>query len=136
MNRRKPFNEYDVCGDVTKIFLYNKDGKIFESIIDTKNLNRLIELNKHWHLQWNAFIRAYYVMTNFYLGIEDGKKKSKTLKLHDFLLNKREFDPIIDHINRDTLDNREINLRPAGIDENAMNRKGPNKNNKSGYRNV
>lgn len=39
-------------------------------------------------------------------------------------------------MNHDTLDNRKQNLKRKSTSENAMNRKGKNKNNKSGYRNV
>jgi hypothetical protein len=40
-----------------------------------------------------------------------------------------------DHKNRDTLDNREKNLRPCNKSQNSMNR-GPPKHNKSGYKNI
>ena len=43
---------------------------------------------------------------------------------------------MIDHINRDTLDNRKENLKPANKTNNAMNSSGANINNKTGHRNI
>lgn len=43
---------------------------------------------------------------------------------------------IVDHINHDTLDNRKENLRKTEQSYNLRHRRGANKNNKSGYRNV
>ena len=43
---------------------------------------------------------------------------------------------VVDHINHDTMDNRKENLRVIKPTYNSYNRSGPNKNSKSGYRNV
>lgn len=45
-------------------------------------------------------------------------------------------DEVVDHINHDTLDNRKCNLRITTNDKNVKNRKGANKNSKTGVRNV
>lgn len=42
----------------------------------------------------------------------------------------------IDHIDHDTKNNKKSNLRKTEHQTNATNRRGRNKNNKSGYRNV
>jgi hypothetical protein len=42
----------------------------------------------------------------------------------------------VDHINHDTLDNRKCNLRIADTSDNSRHRKGRNRNNVTGYRNV
>lgn len=60
--------------------------------------------------------------------------KSKTLYLHRLLLGaSKGFE--VDHINRNTLDNRRINIRIVTRKLNILNR-GLNKNNKSGFRGV
>lgn len=66
----------------------------------------------------------------------DGKyvtRNSDGKRLHRFILD----DPIdvIDHINRDTFDNRKSNLRICKPRQNNMNR-GPQKNNSIGYKGV
>lgn len=135
MANRKSFNEYYICGNIAKIILHNKKGQKIETIIDTKNLKKLIKFNRHWHLEWNKYTKSYYVKTTIYIGIINGNPKSETLRLHNFLLNKKTY-ARIDHINHDTLDNRMCNIREVGVDNNATNRQGLNSNNTSGYRNV
>jgi hypothetical protein len=51
-------------------------------------------------------------------------------------LNNKRFKYFVDHKNNDGTDNREENLRVTSHSNNEKNRKGANKNNKSGYRNV
>ena len=84
------------------------------------------------------FIDSYYALVTIYQGVENGKEKSKKkTSLHYFLMNPNNLKDVhVDHINHDTLDNRECNLRVSKISDNLENRKGRNSNNKSGYRNV
>lgn len=135
MAYRKTFNEYKTIGKITKIFIYTKEGEKLDVIIDTKNLHRFIELNKHWHPEWNKHTNSYYVKTTIYLGFINGKSKSKSLRIHNFILG-TEFFQRVDHKNHNRLDNRECNIREITVVQNATHRKGTNSNNKSGYRNV
>ena len=59
------------------------------------------------------------------------KKDGKTCKLHRLLLNATERTQIVDHINRDTFDNRRENLRIVTSTENNLNCR-KSKNNTSG----
>ncbi len=135
MAHKKPFNNYKIKGKITEIFLYNRQGDEYKSLIDTKNLSKLKDLNQCWHLEWNNNTQSYYVQATVYQGIVNGKPKQKTLRMHNFLLGTEPYQKA-DHINHDTLDNRECNIRETTVAQNATHRKGINSNNKSGYRNV
>ena len=131
---KKGFNNYKVVGDKTVVYLEKRNGDIYETIIDTKNLKRLIDLDYRWHLIWEKNIRAYYAVTHIYEML-NGKRRGKDIYLAKFLMNcPNEFE--VDHINHDTLYNVESNLKIVTYSENERNRKGRNSNNKTGYRNV
>jgi transcriptional regulator with XRE-family HTH domain len=129
----KGFNTYEIKGDITEIHLENKKGFKTVTIIDTKNLQKLIDLNYHWYLQWDYWKKSYYAATTI-RPFED-KSIGKTLRLN-MLLTNSSGNIVADHINRDTLDNRESNLRIVDKSKNATNRDGANINNKTGVRNV
>ncbi|HET6455301.1 MAG TPA: HNH endonuclease [Armatimonadota bacterium] len=62
-------------------------------------------------------------------------RKGNRVYLHRVILEAQSGE-MIDHINRDKLDNRRRNLRLCTKRENSYNRQGPNSNNLSGYRGV
>jgi len=137
MSKRK-FNDYKIIGDTTIIYLKRKNGEIFECLIDTKNLQRLIDLGYCWHVVWRKDNQSYYASCTIYQGNENGK--CKLPYMHDYLMNidiNNTTNHVVDHIEPlNTLDNRESNLRIVERHKNSKNRKSKNSNNKSGYRNV
>jgi len=134
MGLRKQLNEYKVQGAVTTIYAKRK-GETFEILIDTEDLPKLIALNKHWHLDWSNGVGQPYATTGFYLGVENGKVKHKSMSMQHFLVH-IEPGTMVDHINHNSLDYRRENLRIVSSLQNTRNRKGKNSNNTSGYRNV
>lgn len=82
----------------------------------------------------NRVIKKTYVYTLIYLGIQNGKSKTKTVYLHRLLMNANP-GVTVDHINGDPLDNRRQNLRFATRSEQNMN-KGVPSNNTSGFKGV
>ena len=68
------------------------------------------------------------------IWIAGGKGKHYSYKLHHFIMNS-DNTCVIDHINRDKLDNRKLNLRFATDAQNNYN-VGLKSNNKSGYNGV
>lgn len=127
-------NKYEVRGDITAIFLVNRKGEVYETIIDTDDLERVKEVNLSWHLEWDKKVGKYYCKASEYLGIIDGKPKYKTIRLHKFIVNFK--GQHVDHLNHDTLDNRKTNLKDKSAQENLFNRSGANSNSTTGYRNV
>ena len=93
-------------------------------IIDRDDLESIQKYR--WHISTQGYVR-----TEVFSG---GKRKE--IKLHNFLLG---FIPskslVVDHINRNKLDNRKSNLRIVSKKENARNSK-TQCNNTSGHRGI
>jgi len=135
----KGFNDYKVDGDTTTIYFTNKmDEIIMEGYIDTEDLPKLIEQNWCWSAGWDDCIQDYYAKASEYYLDENGKRKVKAHCLHREVTNapKGAYVDHIEHKHHSSLDNRKINLRVTIPDKNSKNRKGKNKNNVSGFRNV
>ena len=136
--RNKNFQYDFIKGDeISIIFIINKEGRVFEVLIDTKNLDRVINFKYLWHADWHDN-DEYYITTSTYEGHDDkGKSIHETIYLQRFILDgKISPKDLVDHINFNKLDNRESNLRITNSSNNLKNRTHLNKNNKSGYRNV
>jgi len=128
----KGFNDYEIREDITAIFLRKRDGRIFETIIDTKNLERIKNLGIGWNAAWIKSVDKYYVKSSEYVG---NGQFGITRYLHiEIMQVSNEY--VVDHKNNDRLDNREENLRITKQLLNTKNRTSKNKNNTSGFRNV
>ncbi len=84
-----------------------------------------------WYAQWQEHTQSFYAVRNV------GPKGAKTtIKLHRVVLGLTPGDRVkCDHENRDTLDNRRENLRPATSSQNACNAK-MRSDNSSGFKGV
>jgi hypothetical protein len=115
-------NDYTIKGNITEIKI-NCSGEELIALIDTSDLPTVEAFSGKWY-----GLRSGNVV---YVLLVNGKEQ---LRLHRVIMNPHD-NQIVDHKNRDGLDNRKINLRLCSKGENNQN-KNIAKNNKSGYRGV
>lgn len=80
-----------------------------------------------WHAQWNPCTRSFYAYRSEQLGkgSGSGNRKRRAVSLAREVLGLGSDDPRqADHINHDTLDNTDINLRPATRTQSMHNQRG------------
>lgn len=106
-------NDYETNGDISILFLYDKNGKrVGQVIIDTEDLETCLAYK--WHKK-KSLNTDYATSTT-----KDGKK----ILLHRLVLGyDGELD--VDHINRNGLDNRKSNLRTVPHSKNIFNQRKP-----------
>lgn len=93
----------------TAIYDYKSNGRAMKTIIDTDDLDKLLSINTKWNIDKHS--DCYRVK-----GTVNGKK----VYLSRFLMNCPD-DLVVDHIDRDTLNNRRSNLRNVTQLVNANN---------------
>lgn len=110
--------------DVCYVPLRNREGeKIAEALVDAADFERVMAEGR-----WSLAKRGYVYRR------AQVEKKQVECKLHRFVLGLTPADPMVDHINRNPLDNRRVNLRLATNAQNSQNRIG--KSGSSIYRGV
>lgn len=128
-------NEYEIRGDITVIFIKRRNGDLYEFLIDTEDLQKLLNAGGAWCVDLpydnKNPARKPYAIRN--AAKEGGGREY--VKLHRLIVD-APFGKVVDHINGDTLDNRKANLRITDLYGNAQNLQEPSRNNKSGELNV
>lgn len=109
-NRRNK-NDYIVSDDRIELILRNKNGEeTARSLVDIEDLS---EIRKH---KWQLHLSGYV-----FTRIQEGDKR-KHVSLHRKVFKKKLLaSEVIDHVNRNPLDNRKSNLRSASRSQNKMN---------------
>ena len=98
-------NEYEICGDIAIFTYYNKKHEpIGKFMVDRSNVDKVKDL------KWSAINTGYIV----------AYKDRKMILLHRFITNCPS-GMVVDHINRNKLDNRISNLRICTQKENMEN---------------
>lgn len=128
-------NEVILHDDYVEIVIVRRNGDLFKTKVDYEGYSKIKEHQYKWHVWYNKNNDSFYVMSTMYQGLIEGKPKYKVIYLHRYLTDAAEGD-YVDHLNHDTLDNRMNNLELKTNSENLLNRKGANKNNSTGIRNV
>ncbi len=139
MAKKKGLNRYKIKGDTTILYLEKRDGRIFECLIDTEDLEMLINLGYHWSAAWEEKIQGYYAKASVYRG---NGQHNKTYYLHKIILGIEEGTKSVVHHkdihkNHNSLDNRKVNLEEISNAKNVQLRNRANKNNRTtGVRNI
>ncbi|MFR9710770.1 HNH endonuclease [Paenibacillus sp. MB22_1] len=108
-------NRYEVDGDVTRIFLIRRDGRVLVTLIDTEDLEAVSSCN--WYAYWSKLGKSFYAY-------------NQNLLMHRLIM-KAPRGKQVDHINHNTLDNRKNNLRVVTSAQNNQNRSGARSDNRS-----
>ena len=125
-------NNYEIREDTVVIFLTSRLYGSFETVVSLSELPRLQDFKGRWGIKHDDRIPdRFYVRS----GISKSADVKKVLSHHRWLTNAPD-DLVVDHINHNTLDNTNSNLRLIYQYQNLQNRKGASKNCKSGERGV
>lgn len=125
-------NEYEIRGDVTAIFINSPKHGRMETLISTKQLDKVKEFPNSWCLMLDRKMGDFYAYGKLSAV---GEIESKTVRLHRWI-TETTCKMVVDHINHQTLDNTDNNLRVVTQSENMQNRKGATRTNISGIRGV
>lgn len=124
-------NDYEIRGDVTAIFINSPKYGLMETLISTSKLSLVKEHTGFWKVHFDPKNKYFYVN-----GFVSKVKKKQTYRILHRFVTGAEQGSVVDHINHNTLDNTDGNLRVITNAQNCQNRKGPNKNSTSGVRGV
>lgn len=95
-----------------ELIITNKKGEKFTVLYDECD-HELIN-NHRWHINGDKYVQT---------SIRDDYGKFRMHKIHRVILGVSDKNLCVDHINRNTLDNRRSNLRICTYSQNSMNRK-------------
>ena len=135
-SRGKRRNRYIINGDSTKIELKRRNKDSLWTVIDTEDLERVLNFPYSWCAGYRKNTDSWYARSTIH-KLDKVNHNSHGIYLNYFIADvDSNSGYCVDHENHNTLDNRKSNLRVTEILHNDRNRKGKNCNNTSGYRNV
>ena len=122
-------NKYEIDGNITSIIIDSPKYGTIKTLIDTEDLSK-VKKAISWHVVWSEYTESFYV--HGYIRV---KGKRKLIKLHRYVMGVTDSSKLIDHIHRNTLDNRKSKLRIVTHLENNQN-SGMYSSNSSGTKGV
>ncbi|MEC0171677.1 HNH endonuclease [Paenibacillus graminis] len=123
-------NKYFVEGEEVHIFLSSKKYGDMKTRVSKSKFDLLSEIVSSWYPKWDKHTKGFYVY-----GKINTEEKQKEVSLHRVITGAQKGTEV-DHVNHDTLDNTDQNLRLVSVSDNQKNRKSANVSSKSGIRNV
>jgi hypothetical protein len=124
-------NNYEVSGEVLVIFLDRKDGSKLETKVSVQHLQRLQSLPFKFFASWDNKTKSYYAV--YHITKSNGKDSIRSL--HRLLTNCSR-GKVVDHWDKDTLNNLDSNLNTVTPSQNLQNRNGIYTQNTTGYKGV
>lgn len=124
-------NRVEIIDDQSAVlFLVRKNGGDFiKTLVDIEDIPKIADTERKWCSLWKKDIGNFYVKSTLTKG-----EKDKILYLHRVIMD-APHGKQVDHINRNTLDNRKANLRIVTASENQWN-KGSCKHGSTGIKNI
>lgn len=122
-------NDYEIRGDITAIFVNSKNHGLMETVISTRQLEKVSQFTGSWYVDWCKKRDYFRVQGSVW---ESGKTKMH--RLHRWVTDAPP-KLMVDHIDRDPLNNTDENLRLVTNVQNKQNLR-LTKVNKSGVRGV
>lgn len=102
-------NKYIINDNYVEIIIESKVYGVIRVKVDNDDLEKCSKLT--WHYAKNK--DSKYIQTRI---------KGKMIKLHRYIMNMNNSNLVVDHINRNPLDNRKSNLRICSYKENSFNK--------------
>ena len=102
-------NKYIINDNYVEIIIESKVYGVIRVKIDNDDLEKCSKLT--WHYAKNK--DSKYIQTRI---------KGTMVKLHRYIMNMNNSNLVVDHINRNPLDNRKSNLRICSYKENSFNK--------------
>lgn len=102
-------NKYIINDNYVEMIIESKVYGVIRVKIDNDDLEKCSKLT--WHYAKNK--NSKYIQTRI---------KGKMIKLHRYIMNMNNSNLVVDHINRNSLDNRKSNLRICSYKENSFNK--------------
>lgn len=114
-------NKYLTHGEKVEIILESPTYGRMSTYVSVEDLGVVKSFPNTWYPKWSEQGKTFYVVGN----MPRNKGKRHSVKLHRWIMNPK-FNQVVDHINHDTLNNLNSNLRAVSDRVNQLNRKGGN----------
>ncbi|WP_342515434.1 AP2 domain-containing protein [Sutcliffiella sp. FSL R7-0096] len=124
-------NDYEIRGEIIVIFLERREGPPLETQVSVKHLSRLLSLNFRFFASWDKKTKSFYAVYH----TRNNRGKDSIRSLHRLITNCPN-GLVVDHWDKDTLNNLDSNLKVVTQSRNLQNRNSIHPRNTTGYKGV
>src|SRR5699024_4743488 len=112
---------YLTHGEKIEIILESPTYGRMSTYVSVEDLESVKSFPNTWYPKWSEQGKTFYVVGN----LPRNKGRRRSVKLHRWVMNPK-CNQVVDHIDHDTLNNLNSNLRVVSSRVNQLNRKGGN----------